>query len=174
MAHSYPYPCQRKTGHTKIYEIRCKDSHKLLYIGVTEGHVNRRCNSNKKYNPKTMYCKEIAQFQSHKEAEHWEAILIKRYKPELNEALGPGQTGIKQSPEIIYKRTKSMEWYKHDDQTKIKIGIANGYKVRCVETGDEFYSMAEAARWCGGSDSKISKVTRGLRKTHKGYHWELV
>jgi hypothetical protein len=174
MPDKYPYPCQRKTGHFKIYEIRDSNSHKLLYIGVTSLTLNKRCNGNKQYNPKTMYCKEVAQFECRREAEEYEAILITRYRPVMNQALGPGQTGITQTPEHIRKKVLSQAWYKHEDVTKRKIGEANGCRVKCVETGQEFYSMAEAARWCGGQDTKISLVTRGKRKTHKGYKWELV
>ncbi len=174
MAHGYPYPCHKKPGHTKLYEIRCKLTHELLYIGVTDYLLQRRCSGNPKYKPRQMYIKELGQFDSREEAEAVETILIKRYKPVLNIATGPRSTGTKQTEEHIAKKVASQAWYKHNDDTKRKIGESNGHKVRCVETGEVFYSMAEAARSCGGQDSKISLVVRGKRKTHKGYHWELV
>ncbi len=47
-------------------------------------------------------------------------------------------------------------------------------RVRCVETGEVFESMAEAAREVGVGPSKICNVCKGLRKTAAGYSWQYV
>lgn len=44
--------------------------------------------------------------------------------------------------------------------------------IRIVETGEEFYSIAECARAIGGEVQNIVKCLKGLRHTHKGYHFE--
>lgn len=45
-------------------------------------------------------------------------------------------------------------------------------KVQCVETGQIFDTIKEAAQWCGLSNySSISKVCRGKQKTAGKYHW---
>lgn len=168
------YPSQQKTGHFKVYEIRHKESNKLLYIGVTSYTLSRRCSGNSQYNYKIMYVQEVGQFDTRDEAEEIESILIKRYRPPFNQATGPRSTGIKQSREWVNKRVNNRRPYTHSADVRQKIGKANGHRVKCVETDQIFYSLAEAARWCDGQDSKISLVVRGKRKTHKGYHWELV
>lgn len=50
----------------------------------------------------------------------------------------------------------------------------NNKAVRCVELGEVFYSMSEAARRTGASAGNISKVCHGVIKTTGGYHWEFV
>lgn len=47
-------------------------------------------------------------------------------------------------------------------------------KVMCVETGIIYVSMAEASRQTGTTQSKISLVCCGKRKTTGGYHWKFV
>lgn len=47
-------------------------------------------------------------------------------------------------------------------------------KVRCVETGEVYDSITDAATAINGDPSTISKCVRGVLKTHKGYHWERV
>lgn len=53
----------------------------------------------------------------------------------------------------------------------------NNHKpIRCVETGETFYSGAEAARKYGvsGEGAHILDAARGVRKTCAGYHWEYI
>ena len=46
--------------------------------------------------------------------------------------------------------------------------------VRCVETGEIFYSIHSAAESCGVTDGAISAVLRGRNEKSGGYHWERV
>ena len=49
----------------------------------------------------------------------------------------------------------------------------SNYKaVRCVETGDVFPSMAEAARWANTSRQEVRRACEKNTKTSGGYHWE--
>lgn len=52
--------------------------------------------------------------------------------------------------------------------------MAKARKVRCVETGEVFDFCREAEIKLGLSESAVSKVLRGSRKTAKGYHFEYV
>ncbi len=43
--------------------------------------------------------------------------------------------------------------------------------VVCVETGEKFISVADAARRVGGINQNIVKCCQGKRHTHRGFHW---
>ncbi len=43
--------------------------------------------------------------------------------------------------------------------------------VTCVETGQTFRTLKEAAQWSGAQPTKIGEVIRGNRLTAGGYHW---
>lgn len=47
-------------------------------------------------------------------------------------------------------------------------------KIKIVETGEVFNSKAECARKIKGHASSIDACIRGKRKTHKGYHFEII
>ena len=47
-------------------------------------------------------------------------------------------------------------------------------KIKIVETGEVFNSKAECARKIKGYVSLIDACLRGERKTHKGYHFEII
>ena len=55
-----------------------------------------------------------------------------------------------------------------------RVANANKIKVKCVETGEIFNSVSEAASAVGGQAAGISYCIRGERKTHKGLHWVAV
>lgn len=44
--------------------------------------------------------------------------------------------------------------------------------IKCVETGEVFRTLKEAAEAVKGDFSAIAKCVKGERNTHKGYHWE--
>jgi len=47
-------------------------------------------------------------------------------------------------------------------------------KVRCIETGETFQCIKEAAEFYGSTRSQLSTVLRGRRKRFKGLHWEYI
>ena len=53
--------------------------------------------------------------------------------------------GKKQTSEHIQNRVKGREGYKHSEETKLKIKISNGNKVRNKLTGEVYTSMEDAA-----------------------------
>lgn len=64
-----------------------------------------------------------------------------------------------------------------DDVQNIRHDVGRtGIKIRIVETGEEFNSITECARYINGSAGTIHDVlhnNRG-RTTHMGYHFEFV
>lgn len=45
-------------------------------------------------------------------------------------------------------------------------------RVRIVETGEEFDTLSACARHIQGSKRHVGECIDGIRKTHKGYHFE--
>lgn len=77
-------------------------------------------------------------------------------------------------------REKQSDTHKRkyaDADYKARWIIANrdrhGAKIECVETGNVFSSIGEAAEFIGRSDTSIRKVLHGKRQTAGGYHWRL-
>lgn len=54
------------------------------------------------------------------------------------------------------------------------LGNGSPRAVRCVETGEEFKSLAEASRAKGVHKNSLWSVLRGPSKTAGGLHWEYV
>lgn len=56
----------------------------------------------------------------------------------------------------------------HTEETKEKLRK----KVKCLETGEIFNSLGDAAKWAGiKSAGKITECCKGTRETTGGYHW---
>lgn len=58
-----------------------------------------------------------------------------------------------------------------------KLNSAGSKPVRCVETGIEYPSCAEAMESIGKPRNKsfyIARVANGIRKTYNNYHWEWI
>lgn len=53
-------------------------------------------------------------------------------------------------------------------------GGRKGHKVRIVETGEEFNSIAECACAIRGNDRSICDCIYGRQHTHRGYHFERI
>lgn len=64
-------------------------------------------------------------------------------------------------------RELSQEWKEH-----ISSGLQNKRKVRNIETGEVFASIAEAAEKYNIIPTHITRVCRGKRKRTGGFHWE--
>ena len=60
------------------------------------------------------------------------------------------------------------------EETKLKIGQANGKSVQCLETGIIYYSTKEAARQLNISSGHIGDACNNKRGLAGGYHWEYV
>ena len=82
--------------------------------------------------------------------------------------------GKHRSEETKKKISESGKGRILSEESKKKIGKGNGKLVYCIELEKIFESTCEASRELGISQSSISLVCRGKRKTAGGYHWEYV
>jgi hypothetical protein len=69
--------------------------------------------------------------------------------------------------------TTSLENMRH---ARLMGLITNGgypkKRVKIIETGDIFESINDCSRYIKGDRTHISECLRGLRRSHKGYHFE--
>ena len=85
----------------------------------------------------------------------------------VREKLRQANLGKKQTAETVAKKSAVMK--------TVMRGNQNGNKpVRCVETGEVFQSIKQAASNVGVNAHEITAVLKGYRnrKTAGGYHWE--
>lgn len=91
----------------------------------------------------------------------------------------PNPTGL---PQVNHKDEckehnylNNLEWcdakYNHDYGTRTKRTCK---PVFCIELDKTYDSAAAAARELGLDQSVITKVCKGNRKTHGGYHWQYI
>lgn len=108
------------------------------------------------------------------------SIKKKWQDPEYRERLCAAHRGKKQSPEVIEKRIMPMRGRVHSEQEKKNrraaiIGII-GIKVKNLDTGEVFDSLASAARSTGNKSTSYPKLVRALKNTGDsvcfGYRWE--
>jgi group I intron endonuclease len=76
------------------------------------------------------------------------------------------------------RRTKGFLGKTHTDETKKKMSESNKKAtvkiVKCIETGETFSSLTEAAMNYGKCKTAICNHLKGKSKTFAGYHWEYV
>lgn len=63
----------------------------------------------------------------------------------------------------------NLRWMSRSENTRRK---KNPKRVRCIETGEIFDSLAEAARAVGRDRTNICSCLKGRQKTCGGFHWE--
>ena len=85
----------------------------------------------------------------------------------------------KQSIETVNKRREKLIGHKVSEETRKKIGISNGKKVKQIDKNtleviNVFNSASEAGRILNICSSKISSVCTGRRKTSGGFIWEYI
>lgn len=71
----------------------------------------------------------------------------------------------------LHNRIDHLGWSMEEALRKEKRRKPNCTKVTCVETGQEFGSLKEAAEWAGISYVGIIRCTDGKQKSAGGYHW---
>ena len=74
------------------------------------------------------------------------------------------------------KLAPKREYQKKSEETKRKLSLSRKDKkrVRCIETGEEFESLAAAGKKYNVYPTTISKACKKLLKTVVGKHWEFI
>ncbi len=152
------------------------ENENLVYVGVTKYKLSRRMGGHKKFDKSIHTVSLLLATATREEAEAWETFAIKHFalrEQGLNEAIGPGTTGVKQSPEWIDKKVTSRSWYEsHSSQTIDKMRKAKKPKMMktlCHENGVVYESRSAASRALGVNVGKISQIVNGKRKSSNGY-----
>lgn len=82
--------------------------------------------------------------------------------------------GVKQSPEWVAKRMAKVKGHRVKPEHIEKLVALRSVPVRCIDTGKQYKSATEAGRLLSISNSKITAVCRGNRKTAGGLRWQYV
>ena len=86
--------------------------------------------------------------------------------------------------EYMLKVYNSEDWIRKNSEAtrrqwvtsdlKLRVQTANGYKVRCVETGNIYLSILEASRQTGLSRYKITQSCQNKSYIVNNTHWEYI
>ena len=150
------------------------------YVGMTSNTVNTRWRKGYRANEPLLAAiaregglknvkKEHFDYPlSRESAERIETTLI-NYLGTMNPQRGYNRRngkGLNDSDLYVSQETLKKMKYAQADYAK---------PVRCIETGEEFFSMSEAARKINQHDARnLHNVCKGRGKTCGGYHWEFV
>lgn len=164
---------RKSFGKVCIYKIQHKDTG-LFYIGQTS-NLQRRHQYPSNYKNCTKLYEDIVKYG-------WDAFektvveecmignldekelyYINTLKPHYN--LRGGEDDIYKVAEISKERMSKSK--KEDDRIERK-------KVICVETGEVFNSIQDAAAHVGATKISISRTCRGIYKSTKGYTWKFL
>lgn len=100
----------------------------------------------------------------------WAFIPNPNGKPDINH-----KDGNRKNPVVT-----NLEWCTQGENILHASRILHtmkyhGKAVRCIETGEEFKSIREAARHYGVADTNLGNSIRGKgQKRCAGYHWEFI
>lgn len=163
------------------------------YIGITKNSITKRIGGGyrhnkyltaaiKKYGWSNIETELIAENVSLDEANLLEAYYIASFETQDHtkgyNICDGGLSWNSQADEVRKKMSEAAKRRQHvpmGEETKRKIMMANKRRkrVECVETGEIFYSIGEAARSKGIERRDISRCIKGKRKTVGKYHWRI-
>lgn len=153
------------------YNIRLGGEHGFHYTQEQKEKLGEilRNNSHKYKHTQKIRCKETGDiFGTVADAKRWantshiSDVLNGRRKY----AGRNPETGQKLSWEYVLKQIPITRLCKEKVNTSFAKLENNVVEVICVNTGEKFFSIREAADWCGLKDtSNISRCCRGLRQT---------
>lgn len=78
---------------------------------------------------------------------------------------------LKQCQDPLFIEAQRQRALKRMTDSKFRYKMAK--PCVCVETGQEFKSQADAAKWVSGKSQTINRAISGARQTAYGYHWKL-
>lgn len=96
------------------------------------------------------------------------------WTPEARAKVGAAGRGRTQSVDARRKRSLSNQGRSHNEEAREKIRAAKQKPVICIDTGERYRSIEEAAKAIGASPSLVSGVCRGVRKTTRGLRFRFV
>ena len=109
-----------------------------------------------------------------KEGSHWTTYVHRL----VAEHFIPNPNGYPQVNHIDGNKDNNavgnLEWCTSKYNNSREAKVAKGHKVRCVETGEIFLTLVDAAEFCHVTSAAISANCRGITKSSGGYHWEYV
>lgn len=182
-----------------IYQLLCKDGRR--YIGQTSNPSHRRSTHFYDLRQNRHSSKELQKafnadngsitFEiicqcKDEDADSLERFYIRKYKTTnkergFNTSAGRTENGGNQvAEETCRKLSKAkvgntvMKGRKLSDEWKANLSAAQPHKrrVRCIETGNEYESFADAARKTGLRRTGIVQCCTGKKKTVGGYRFE--
>jgi group I intron endonuclease len=96
------------------------------------------------------------------------------WTPEARAKVGAASRGRAQSVETRQKRSQANQGRSHNEEAREKIREAKQKPVICIDTGERYRSIEEAAKAIGAGPSLVSGVCRGVRKTTRGLRFRFV
>ena len=175
-----------------IYKYEHLDDGKI-YIGKTvqelckrlRQHTYGKCKSPldraiKKYGLEKFDIEVIAEADTEEELNALEMFFIEFYGCKIPDGYnltdgGEGCAGRIVSEKTRKKLSKSNMGKSHPvtEETRKLLSDTRTNKrvVVCIETGQTFKSLADAAKWAGVTDSYMCKLCKGEKATGGGYHW---
>ena len=100
---------------------------------------------------------------------HKGKTLSEEHKKHIGESSKTKQQNIDFRDKVL----NSRKGYKHAESTKRAIGKSNSKKVRCIETGEIFDSIKDAAIKYNRNYTNLGRTIKNNKK-FAGYHWEYV
>lgn len=145
-----------------------------VYIGITNKvtNLNKRWLNGKGYEHNSYFSAAIAKYGW--ENFHHEIIDEANTQEEINQKekywIAYYQTTDRNKGYNLTQGGEGIWGFSHTEETKKKIGLANGKPVLCLETGAIFNSASEADRAIGATAGCVSQAI--LHKgTALGKHW---
>ena len=100
---------------------------------------------------------------------HKGKVLSEEHKKHIGESSKTKWQNIDFRDKVL----NSRKGYKHAESTKRAIGKSNSKKVRCIETGEIFDSIKDAAIKYNRNYTNLGRAIKNNKK-FAGYHWEYV
>lgn len=166
------YDCMAPKG----YNLKSGGNENIVYSDETRRRISE-ANTGKKASAETRE-KLSKAFKGRKLSEETIAKMSASRKGRARSAetrakISQSLMGHSFTDETRQKMSEAQKRRVITDETRLKMSQSSTRKrnVICVETGEVFDSIAKASEKYKASDTHISCVCRGKRKTAGGYHW---